>query len=414
MILFFLTSGLFLGWSLGANDASHIFGSAVGSKMVTFRKAAIIASVFFILGAVIQGSGTSHTLDRLGSVNAIGGSFTLAFAAAVTIYMMTKFALPISTTQAIVGAIIGWNFFTGNHTDSSTLGKIVSAWIAGPVIGAAFAVLLYIIVKKFKRKAKIHLIRFESYIKTGLIVVGAFGAYSLGANNIANVMGVFVPAFHLNNLDLGIFTLNSSQQLFLLGGIACAAGILTYSWKVMNTVGNNILELSSEAALVVVLAQALVLFIFSSTSLSNLCVRAGLPPIPMVPVSSSQVIVGCILGIGLYKGARNINFKVLGEIGLGWIISPVASGLLTFFLLFFMKNIFGINVGSKVGEVVVTSVPSADLTFYGQSEVSGIIKYLLLGLFIFGSIGIIFYILLENKKRREMQRSEEKFWKNMK
>jgi PiT family inorganic phosphate transporter len=55
MILFFLTSGLFLGWSLGANDASHIFGSAVGSKMVTFRKAAIIASVFFILGAVIQG-----------------------------------------------------------------------------------------------------------------------------------------------------------------------------------------------------------------------------------------------------------------------------------------------------------------------------------------------------------------------
>ena len=162
-------------------------------------------------------------------------------------------------------------------------------------------------------------------------------------------MGVFVPAFHLNNLDLGIFTLNSSQQLFLLGGIACATGIMTYSWKVMNTVGNNILELSSEAALVVVLAQALVLFIFSSTSLSNLCIRAGLPPIPMVPVSSSQVIVGCILGIGLYKGARNINFKVLGEIGLGWIISPVASGLLTFFLLFFMKNIFGINVGSKVG-----------------------------------------------------------------
>jgi len=130
---------------------------------------------------VIQGSGTSHTLDKLGSVNAIGGSFTLALAAAITIYMMTKFALPISTTQAIVGAIIGWNFFTGNHTDSITLEKIVLAWIAGPVIGAVFAVLLYIAVKKFKNSARIHLIRFESYIKTGLILVGAFGAYSLGA-----------------------------------------------------------------------------------------------------------------------------------------------------------------------------------------------------------------------------------------
>jgi len=414
MILFFLTSGLFLGWSLGANDASHIFGSAVGSKMVTFRKAAIIASVFFILGAVIQGSGTSHTLDKLGAVNAIGGSFTLAFAAAITIYMMTKFALPISTTQAIVGAIIGWNFFTGNHTDSKTLEKIVSAWIAGPVIGAVFAILLYIIVKWFKKSSGIHLIRFESYIKTGLIVVGAFGAYSLGANNIANVMGVFVPAFHLKDLDLWIISLNSSQQLFLLGGIACASGIITYSWKVMQTIGSNILELSSEAALVVVLAQALVLFIFSSTGLSNLVVKMGLPPIPMVPVSSSQVIVGCILGIGLYKGARNINFKILGEIGLGWIISPVASGLLTFFMLFFMKNIFGINVGSKVGETIGASEQASNLAMNGQADVSEILKYLLMGLLIFGTIGTVFYVLLENKKRREMQRSEEKFWKNMK
>jgi inorganic phosphate transporter, PiT family len=414
MILFFLTSGLFLGWSLGANDASHIFGSAVGSKMVSFRKAAIIASLFFILGAVIQGSGTSHTLDKLGAVNALGGSFTLALAAAITIYMMTKFALPISTTQAIVGAIIGWNFFTGNSTDSRTLGKIVSAWVAGPVIGAAFAILLYIVLKKFKRSTRIHLIRFESYIKTGLILVGAFGAYSLGANNIANVMGVFVSAFHLQDLNLYFFTLNSSQQLFLLGGIACATGILTYSWKVMNTIGSNILELSSEAALVVVLAQALVLFIFSSTGLSNLIASTGLPPIPMVPVSSSQVIVGCILGIGLYKGARNINFRVLGEIGLGWIITPVASGLLTFFLLFFMKNIFGINVGSKSGVAADLPTMADNTAALGQTDVSGIVKYFLLGLIIFGTIGVVFYILLENKKRKEMQRSEEKFWKNMK
>jgi phosphate/sulfate permease len=126
------------------------------------------------------------------------------------------------------------------------------------------------------------------------------------------------------------------------------------------------------------------------------------------------VIVGCILGIGLYKGARNINFKVLGEIGVGWIISPVASGLLTFFLLFFMKNIFGINVGTKVSELSGTSETGTSLALSGQADVSGIIKYLLFGLFIFGTIGIIFYILLENKKRKEMQRSEEKFWKNMK
>jgi len=411
MILFFLTSGLFLGWSLGANDASHVFGAAVGSKMVTFRKAAIIASVFFILGAVMQGSGASHTLGKLGAVNAIGGSFTVALAAAITIYIMTKFALPISTTQAIVGAIIGWNFFSGNHTDSHTLSTIVMAWVAGPVIGAVFAIFLYILVKKLKKSIKIHLISYESYIKTGLLLVGAFGSYSLGANNIANVMGVFLPAFNLQDLHLGIITLNSGQQLFLLGGLAIATGIITYSWKVMDTIGSNILELSSEAAMIVVLAQSLVLFIFSSTGLSDLAVRIGLPPIPMVPVSSSQVIVGCIIGIGIYKGARNINFKVLGEIGMGWIIAPLASGVLSFFLLFFMKNIFDINVGHKAGAAGTQAVLPVDA---GNADMSGIIKYLLLGILIAGIAAIFYFYLLERKKRRELHKSEERFWKNLK
>jgi len=410
MILLFLVSGLFLGWSLGANDASNVFGSAVGSKMISFRRAAIIASIFVILGAVIQGAGASDTLGKLGSVNAIGGSFTVALAAAITVYMMTKFALPVSTTQAIVGAIIGWNFFTGNSTDSKTLSQIVITWVSGPLIGAVFAILLYILVKKFKRSAKIHMIRFESYIKKGLIVVGAFGAYSLGANNIANVMGVFIPSFNLQVLDFGIFSLNSNQQLFLLGGIAIAIGILTYSKKVMETVGGNIFELTAEAALVVVLAESLVLFIFSSSGLSNMFIRIGLPPIPMVPVSSSQVVVGCVLGIGLYKGAQNINFRILGEIALGWLATPVVSGLLAFFSLFFMKNIFGINVGSKAG--IPISTISSDQSMI--TDVSGIFKYILLGILIFGTIGTLYFLLLERKRRKDLRKSEERFWMNMK
>jgi phosphate/sulfate permease len=202
--------------------------------------------------------------------------------------------------------------------------------------------------------------------------------------------------------------------LFLLGGLAAAIGIMSYSWKVMETIGSNIIELSSEAALIVVLAQSLVLFIFSSSGLSAFFVSLGFPPIPMVPVSSSQVIVGCILGIGLYKGARNINFKLLGEIALAWVISPVASGLLAFFLLFFMKNIFNINVGSNSNDLSGGTEQIVNMMIHDQTYISGIIRYLILGILLFGAIGIIFYILLENKKRREIQRSEEKFWTNMK
>jgi inorganic phosphate transporter, PiT family len=410
MILFFLTSGLFLGWSLGANDASNVFGSAVGSRMLTFRKAAVIASLFVVLGAVIQGAGTSDTLGKLGSVNALGGSFTLALASAVTVFVMTKFSLPVSTTQAIVGAIIGWNFFTGNSTDGGTLTKIVMTWVSGPLIGALFSVLLYILLKRIKRSFNIHLIRFESYIRTGLIVVGAFGAFSLGANNIANVMGVFVPVFNLNDLDLGLFSLSSSQQLFLLGSLAIAAGISTYSKKVMETIGSNIIELTSEAALVVVLAESLVLFIFSSSGLSSMFVRIGLPPIPMVPVSSSQVVVGCVMGIGVYKGLKNINFRLLGEIAAGWLATPLLSGLLAFLSLFFAKNIFNIEVGHKIS----ANEPQTGMQVYSGADMSDIIKYLLLGIIATGLIIAAYFFLLERKKRRELRQSDEKFWKNLK
>jgi hypothetical protein len=138
--------------------------------------------------------------------------------------------------------------------------------------------------------------------------------------------------------------------------------------------------------------------------------RIGLPPLPMVPVSSSQVVVGCVLGIGLYKGVRNINFRILGEIALGWLATPVASGLLAFFSLFFMKNIFGINVGSKAGLPTYAS----DTYQTMNSDLSGIFRYLLLGILIFGTISIIYFLLLEKKRRNDLRRSEEKFWTNMK
>ncbi len=85
--------------------------------MVRFTTAALICSIFVILGAVISGAGAAHTLGKLGSVNALAGSFMAALSAALTVYWMTRIGLPVSTTQAIVGAIIGWNLFSESITD---------------------------------------------------------------------------------------------------------------------------------------------------------------------------------------------------------------------------------------------------------------------------------------------------------
>jgi len=358
MIWFFLTSGLFLGWSLGANDAANIFGTAVATRMVKFRTAAIIASLFVIIGAVISGAGAAKTLGHLGAINALGGSFTVALAAALTVAWMTKLGLPVSTTQAIVGAIIGWDLFTGYLIDTTALSKIVSTWVISPILSGIFAYFLFKLFRLLLKILKIHLLEVDLYTRFGLILIGAFGAYSLGANNIANVMGVFVPAHPFNDVNLfGIIRLTGTQQLFLLGGLAIACGIYTYSLRVMKTVGRDIFKLSPINALVVVLAESLVLFIFASESLERFLITHGLPAIPLVPVSSSQAVVGAVIGIGLARGGgRAINFGVLKKIAWGWVLTPLSAGIMSFFALFFMQNVFQQKVYEPVPYVISSKV----------------------------------------------------------
>ncbi|MBP7850878.1 MAG: inorganic phosphate transporter [Lentimicrobiaceae bacterium] len=340
MFLIYITSGLFLGWSLGANDAANVFGTAVGTRMVSFRTAAIICSLFVILGAVVQGEGASDTLGALGAVNALAGSFTVALATGISVFWMTRSGLPVSTSQAIVGAIIGWNIYAGKPTDTAALGQITLSWLMSPVLGALFAMGIYLLIKEILLRSRIHLLKLDAYIRTALIIVGAFGSYSLGANNIANVMGVFVHSLNIPPFELGPFNLSGTSQLFLLGGIAIAVGVFTYSHKIMNTVGKDLYELTSEAAIAAVLSHALVLFIFSSSQMQTWMLALGLPAFPLVPVSSSHTIVGAIVGIGLLKNPRNLRFSVLARIAMGWVITPLAAGLLTFISLFFMDNVF--------------------------------------------------------------------------
>lgn len=340
-VLFFLSSGLFLGWSLGANDAANVFGTAVASRMIRFTTAAVICSVFVVIGAVFGGAGASHTLGKLGSVNTIAGAFTVALAAALTVLAMTRMTIPVSTSQAIVGGIVGWNIFAGLKTDVTVFTKIISTWILCPVLAMVFSIIFFFIMKFVVKNSKLHLFRQDSYTRTALILVGAFGSYSLGANNIANVMGVFVPSSPFQNFDiLGIITFTKIQQLFFIGAIAIAVGVFTYSRRVMETVGNSIYTLSPVMALVVVASASLVLFIFASKELSQLLISVGLPPIPLVPVSSSQAVVGAVIGIGIAKGGRNLHLDVLGRISLGWISTPLISAVITYISLFFMQNVF--------------------------------------------------------------------------
>ncbi len=77
-MLTWLSSGLFLGWSLGANDAANVFGTAVASRMVRFSTAATLAAVFVILGGMVNGPAAMETLGEFGHIDMLVGAFTAA------------------------------------------------------------------------------------------------------------------------------------------------------------------------------------------------------------------------------------------------------------------------------------------------------------------------------------------------
>lgn len=300
--MFPLTGGLYLGWALGANDAANVFGTAVASRIITFRKAAILCSIFVILGAVLQGEGGIHTLSGL-STQTHMSLLVVSVAAAITVTLMTFMRLPISTSQAIIGAIAG----VGLATDSMQwhgLIKIVTCWVATPIGALIIAYIFYKLLGAFIKYVPMSILTRDKILWSGLIIVGIYGSYALGANNVANATGIFSGQFK------GV----TDSQLTLYGGISIAVGVLTYSKRVMMAVGSGVMPLNAFTALVTVSSMAVTVHIFAVIG---------------VPVSTSQAIIGSIMGIGLIRGVHSIKFKTLRNIGFGWLLTPLIALILS-------------------------------------------------------------------------------------
>ncbi len=104
----------------------------------------------------------------------------------------------------------------------------------------------------------------------------------------------------------------------LLGGLSIAAGVVTYSKPVMSTVGKGIVPLTNVSGFLVVIASAITVYIYALIG---------------IPVSTSQAVVGAIIGIGIVKDFRIINFGTLKRIFAGWILTPTISGVLSYLCL---------------------------------------------------------------------------------
>lgn len=296
-----ILSGAFLGWSLGANDSANVFGTGVATGTIRYRTAVRLTAVFVIVGAVLEGPKCMQVLTDLSRLVPLD-AFLCALAAALTMTVMTVLALPASSSHAIIGAILGIGLLHGS-ADFSSLFKIVICWILTPVCGLVLGyLLLRILTFVFNRSGMGMADRNRIYF-IGIVFAGCYGAYTLGSNNVANVTGVYVASGLMDPMSAS-----------LVGGIAIASGALTFSRRVMMTVGKGIAPLDPFTAFVTVLAGAMTLHLFTQVG---------------IPVSSSQATVGAVVGVGLVGGIRTVSPRILLKIGLGWIVTPVSAGIMS-------------------------------------------------------------------------------------
>jgi PiT family inorganic phosphate transporter len=249
----------------------------------------------------LEGEAGIQTLQGLTRLN-LDKAVIASIAAAVTVTLMTLIGLPVSTSQATVGAILGIGFLN-RQLDLSGLGKVVACWFGTPVGGLIAAIIAYKLLALIYNTLRIDLFKSDIYLRISLILAGSYAAYTLGANNVANVTAVFVGA--------GRLTLFSAT---LIGGLSIALGILTFSQPVMETVGRKLVRLDPFSALIVVLAEALTVHFYTLMG---------------VPVSTSQAVVGAILGVGMVKGINTVSRRTLVNILLGWFLTPVIACFLT-------------------------------------------------------------------------------------
>lgn len=298
-MFFYLIPALFFGWALGTNSAANVFGPPVASKMIKYQSAVILSAIFIVLGSLLQGQSGIETIRGFSSNSVFLNSISV-LAAAFTLVLMTFLKVPVSSSQAIMGSIIAINLLTHQSVDWTALIKVVFAWIGTPLGGAFFGFLFYHLFTKMIRKVKSIVLQ-GKILKMLTIIFGCYGAYALGANNVANITGVFSD-------ELGIV------YATLIGGIAIAFGVLTFSKRIMLSVGNDVATLDYFTATIVVFSESVTVWIFALIG---------------IPVSISQAVVGAIIGSSLAAGNAEINKKQVLKMVIAWVNTPISAGLVT-------------------------------------------------------------------------------------
>jgi len=301
-----LGAGPYLGWNIGAKDTANCIGTTIGCGLISYKRAVILVVIFSLLGAVLQGD---HVMKTIGKgivkeeLNATA-LFVAMICSGFFVTLATFYRIPTSTSQAVVGGVVGIGLAVGAEVNFAKLVVIAESWIVCPVLVSGVAVVLNHLVTFILLKIHVSALLMLNTLGRLAILSACYVAYAMGANNAGNAVGPIA--------NLGVI---HPKILLGIAGLAIVIGAATYGRRVADTVGKGITPLDVQGAFVAQFSSAIGMHFFSILG---------------IPVSTSSAIIGAVVGVGLIKGTGAISRKTLLTILSGWVLTPTLAAATAF------------------------------------------------------------------------------------
>ncbi|WP_199920110.1 inorganic phosphate transporter [Thermococcus piezophilus] len=151
----------------------------------------------------------------------------------------------------------------------------------------------------------------ESIFKKVQVVTSGYVALAHGANDVANAIGPVAAVYAVATMGLAGMQVPVPKWILALGGVGIAVGVATYGYKVMETVGKKITELTNTRGFTIDFSAATVVLVASWLGM---------------PISTTHTVVGAVIGIGFARGVKAINKDIVKDIIISWFVTvPIAA-----------------------------------------------------------------------------------------
>lgn len=408
-MIFACVIGLWMTWGIGANDLANIMSTAIGSKAITVRQSLMIAVLFEVAGAFLGGSEVTDTI-RGGVIDLrvfehapmllIYSMLSVLLSATLWITIASYLAMPVSITNAIVGALVGVGaIMLGlQAVHWSMVGYIAISWICSPAIAGVLAYLLFISIRRWILGKDDPLSSAKRYVPIYLFLVGiilammtvlkAFYHFHVALNLFHTIVIVLVTALlvvlfgslamrklfaaaqlsrhsqfvYIEGMFSVLMAFTACAMVFAHGSndVAIAVGPLASILSLVTT-GQSmhdgilfagitlfgcfgvVLGLVMYGRKVIETVGSSITILTPSRAFAATLAAASTVVVSTstgIPVSATQTLVGAVFGVGLARGIDALNLNVIRNIIMSWVVTiPVAAGLATLFF-YGLKEIF--------------------------------------------------------------------------